>query len=84
MTEEQTLNECLEAFKKETSAKKLKKAIECNLNLLHLAKENYRGRKEQFYTSMSYELRLVNMYLIALCELELYSFNEDELNIFAF
>jgi predicted Zn-dependent peptidase len=84
MTEQETLNQCLTAFEKETSAKKIKKAINCNLNLLYLAKENYRGRKELFYQSLSEDVRMVRNYLLCLSELELYSFTEDEIAVFSY
>jgi hypothetical protein len=82
MTEQETLNQCLTAFKNEKSAKKIKKAINCNLNIYYLAKENYRGRKELFYHSMSEDVRMVRVYLICLSELGLYDFTGDEIAVF--
>jgi len=73
-----TLNKCLEAFKNETSARKLKKAVDCNLNLLRIAILNHRQGTE-FYT---YEIYLVQKYLDCLLESGLYEFQEFELNIF--
>lgn len=84
MKEQYYLNRCLEAFEKETSPRKIKKAVDCNLNIYYLAKENYRGRKELFYQSMDLDVKMVRVYLICLSELELYSFSEDELRLFAY
>jgi len=73
-----TLNKCIEAFKKETSQKKLKKAVDCNLNLLRVAKLNHRQGTE-FYT---YEIYLVQKYLDCLLESGLYEFEEWEVSVF--
>lgn len=78
-----TLNKCIEAFKNEkerssSTSKKLKKAVDCNLNLMRIAILNHRQGTD-FYT---YELYLVQKYLDRLYESGLYQFEDYEISVF--
>jgi len=77
MNEQQILDECLTAFENQKSAKKKKQAVDCNLNIFHLAKINHRRGEEHFYKNMTFEIRLVRMYLICLSELGLWDFEDS-------
>lgn len=77
-----SLNDCLEAFKQEKSAKKLKKAVDCNLRLFQLAQLNHRRGLEDFYNNLTYELQLVYNYLCYLYESGLYEFQDYEISVF--